>query len=814
MVNLRAQLSGLYDLSVIKLRHIRRAGNFADVLARLSAQEVFDEFNELACDPGYAQYVFPLTDVLRCDREGNEEDSLSSPSQANATFASVDQAPPRHLPVDVPVGAEEELGAVSPMTAPATNVYPFMAHSDADGFPLEAFSDKERLDMQRSKLYSCRSGMPVTRKLHGRTLFCVPSSKIDQVWLDNHVALDGYHHTLADTRLATSHLHWSGKLSDLRLRFGACECQEADGPKGLAPIQVYQGQAARPGVYGETVFFDQKSFPTAHGRQYLGTSLDKTSGLFNAIPIAGPTGEEAIRQIKTFLASGRSIGAAVFDRHASYLRDKKFRAFLDELNITPYYSKGEDPKFISDLERCHRELNRLVRTLPDPWEWQPSLLDFLYTINNAPMESFAGSSRGGMAFGHSPVEAWAIATRHKSFALATRDSRQVEAPAFQAGDNVLLNQKFRSQVEEARRIVRVLLIDGAKSLVQYRDENPKWMANVHILPLPNKAGVNAAALPAEDDLAAEAPDDPGADLPDLSMPIGPRRRLPVGLPVVAGRVSGAVPEPRSPVNAGPVDLDAKYAEKRDSPKQVRFHLPNDEIVVPGDSKLQKLLSRLRDRRNKGKAPSSVEDSSPPVALPLDVPRGRPNTPPVAIRAIRPVVILPAGEPAGEPDGGVPLVVPNNRVSGAVARAQKRARSAKPLPPVVRDDAVEPRSDADLPVDLPDEKRSEPQVGDWCVASDGLEPWFGVITSIMKDSQLMVHHFRFRETKRGPPGRALPVWINDAGRTRSQQYCPSNFDPAVYIITVDNIVVTAARKEKEFNVPLPCMKALADYARTV
>ena len=222
-----------------------------------------------------------------------------------------------------------------------------------------------------------------------------------------------------------------------------------------------------------------------------------------------------------------------------------------------------------------------------------------------------------------------------------------------------------------------------------------------------------------------------------------------------------------------------------------------------------------------------------MALPLDVPRGRPSTPPVAVR---PVVIppagVPAGGPAGEPDGGVPLVVPNNRVSGAVARAQKRARSARPLPPVVRDGAVEPQSDADLsvdlpdakrseprsrvdlPVDLPDEKRSEPRVGDWCVASDGLEPWFGVITSIMKDSQLMVHHFRFRETKRGPPGRALPVWINDAGRTRSQQFCPLKFDPAVYIITVDNIVVTAARKEKEFNLPLPCMKALADYARTV
>jgi hypothetical protein len=100
-----------------------------------------------------------------------------------------------------------------------------------------------------------------------------------------------------------------------------------------------------------------------------------------------------MRQIKKFMAQGKRIGAAIFDRHAAYLKDRRFRAFLDDLGIVPYYSKGEDPKFVSDLERCHKELNRMVRTLPDPWAWEPLLLDFLFSINAAPIESFAGASR-------------------------------------------------------------------------------------------------------------------------------------------------------------------------------------------------------------------------------------------------------------------------------------------------------------------------------------------------------------------------------------------------------------------------------------
>jgi hypothetical protein len=176
----------------------------------------------------------------------------------------------------------------------------------------------------------------------------------------------------------------------------------------------------------------------------------------------------------------------------------------------------------------------------------------------------------------------------------------------------------------------------------------------------------------------------------------------------------------------------------------------------------------------------------------------------------------------------------------VARGQKRARTSEAkksatlprLPPASPDD----RKDSvglpvELPMDLPvvldheelDEKRMEPsfpndavpapKVGDWVVASDGLMPWFGVITAMLKDDQIRVHHFKFRETKRGPPGKSFPVWINDLGRTRAQQFCPKKFDPAVYLINGSNVILTQSRGEKDFHLPTECLKALADYART-
>jgi hypothetical protein len=104
------------------------------------------------------------------------------------------------------------------------------------------------------------------------------------------------------------------------------------------------------------------------------------------------------------------------------------------------------------------------------------------------------------------------------------------------------------------------------------------------------------------------------------------------------------------------------------------------------------------------------------------------------------------------------------------------------------------------------------VGDWVVLTEGATPWFGVISDMMKDEQLVVHQFRFRESKRGPPGRCYPVWINDAGRTRCQQFMPLKFNPAAYNVSQDNVILSLPRVEKDFFLPVVAMKAIADYSR--
>jgi hypothetical protein len=224
--------------------------------------------------------------------------------------------------------------------------------ADEDGFMLSDFSDEEKAAMTTSRLFKANLQGPVTRRLHGRTLFCVPAGKVTSVWEDNHVNADGSHSTLTQTKLRLAHLTWPKKIGSMRELFARCEtCQESRGPKGLKPIPVYTGQAGRPGEFGEVVMFDQKSMPTHSGRQYIGTCLDKTTGLFDAILISGPTGAEAIRQIKHFQRLGKTIGAAIFDRHASYLTDRAFRDFLEQQGIQPYYNKSaldaDDPRLMT-----------------------------------------------------------------------------------------------------------------------------------------------------------------------------------------------------------------------------------------------------------------------------------------------------------------------------------------------------------------------------------------------------------------------------------------------------------------------------------
>jgi hypothetical protein len=264
---------------------------FADVLGRLSHEEYHDGFNEFAVTGDHRVYSFGAYETLH-DSDLAPCSCSSLPSSSSAVCAV----------------------------------------RDATGFVLERFTATEIDRMRRSAQgYTLVANRPVTRKLHGRLLFVVPEAELSKVWEENHVSPDGLHYTLARTRLNVSHLTWPRKFAYLRSQFASCEaCAEAMGPKGFPAVELYTGQSARPGSFGEVVFFDTKSYATHAGRQHLGTSLDKTSGLVKALLIDAPTGASARRLVEDFLSLGKTISIAVFDRHASFLRDTDFRQFLQD----------------------------------------------------------------------------------------------------------------------------------------------------------------------------------------------------------------------------------------------------------------------------------------------------------------------------------------------------------------------------------------------------------------------------------------------------------------------------------------------------
>ena len=258
MVNLRATVSQLYDLRKVQLQHVPRETMFADVLGRLSHDEYWNSFNEFSVEGDHRVYAFSAYETL-------QDSDLAPCACSSASGCSLHDS-------DLTTCACSSASESSPAPASSTR--------DANGFILEQFSEEEIASMKASsQSYTLHSNRPVTRKLHGRLLFVVPQSQISRVWDENHVSGDGLHFTLARTRLNVSHLSWPKKFSDLRSRFASCEaCAEALGPKGFPAVELYTGQSARPGSFGEVVFFDTKSYQTRSGRQHLGTSLDKTTG--------------------------------------------------------------------------------------------------------------------------------------------------------------------------------------------------------------------------------------------------------------------------------------------------------------------------------------------------------------------------------------------------------------------------------------------------------------------------------------------------------------------------------------------------------
>jgi hypothetical protein len=107
------------------------------------------------------------------------------------------------------------------------------------------------------------------------------------------------------------------------------------------------------------VFFDQKSFAQLDVKLVMGTSLDKATGHFRACIIPDESEASAIFQLEDWLRCGATIEVAYFDRHRSYLSSQRFRAFLATKGIKAEYSKGDDARWISDLETstAHRAMN-------------------------------------------------------------------------------------------------------------------------------------------------------------------------------------------------------------------------------------------------------------------------------------------------------------------------------------------------------------------------------------------------------------------------------------------------------------------------
>jgi hypothetical protein len=224
LASLRASLSGRFDLSKVRLRHINRVHNFtADSLARLSTTEPNPNFLEIMC----SVYEFPQLAEIILD---------SGPS------CSVTEVPDSFSPAD--------------------------------------FSPAEIEHLKTDKTSHVVGGQPVTRQLHGHPVFVMPLSKVRETFLSAHVTDEGPHLSAEATRANLAHLHWSGKAgsgaNSFRALMWACTvCQQ----NAAVPRYKTLGHAgARPTAFGELVFFDHKSFVQMGGTKLiLGTSMDKAT---------------------------------------------------------------------------------------------------------------------------------------------------------------------------------------------------------------------------------------------------------------------------------------------------------------------------------------------------------------------------------------------------------------------------------------------------------------------------------------------------------------------------------------------------------
>jgi hypothetical protein len=245
IASLRASLSGRFDLSKVKLRHINRVHNFtADSLARLSITEPNPSFLEIMC----SVYEFPLLAEIILD---------DGPTYA----CSMTEIP--------------------------------------DSFPPSDFSPAELLHLKTDKTSHVVGSQPVTRQLHGHPVFVMPISKVKSTFVSAHVTDEGPHLSAESTRANLAHLHWSGKAGSGANSFRALMCTVCQQNAAIPCYKIRGHAGARPTAFGELVFFDHKTFVQIGGSKLvLGTSLDKATGLFRACHIPDEKEESAIVMLK------------------------------------------------------------------------------------------------------------------------------------------------------------------------------------------------------------------------------------------------------------------------------------------------------------------------------------------------------------------------------------------------------------------------------------------------------------------------------------------------------------------------------------
>jgi hypothetical protein len=166
------------------------------------------------------------------------------------------------------------------------------------------------------------------------------------------------------------------------------------------------------------------------------------------------------------------------------------------------FSKGDDPRFISDLETAHKGLNHWVRTAVDPMDVASTIPEFEFHYNSA-AGSRSGMSAAGLAFGPTPAAARALAVRHRSLLWSVSDSKEPTPPMVPAGHDGRWIRDAKNTTQAATVIVPVLLVLGSSSLIREPGGMARWVPSRNVVPVGPRKPLSPSA-PSEDPAAPSA----------------------------------------------------------------------------------------------------------------------------------------------------------------------------------------------------------------------------------------------------------------------------------------------------------------------